>query len=124
MTTPAFSMTGKSDYYSQKNNTIITETHTPSTYVRASYYGLHDGSGHYTSSGQRFDRFGLNAAHRSYAFGTKLEVTFQNRSIIVVINDRGPAAYTGRSLDLSYGAAKELGMIPYGVAKVKIKVIS
>jgi rare lipoprotein A len=88
--------------------------------VKASYYGVHDSSGKYTSSGQRFNPYELTAAHRSLPFNTRLKVTFNGKEIIVVVNDRGPAVYTGRSLDLSYGAAKALGLVKYGVAYVKI----
>ena len=105
-------------------NFVEQKIEKPSSTIRASYYGVHDGSGHHTASGQPFNANGLSAAHRTLPFGTKLEVTFRGHSIIVVINDRGPASYTGRSLDLSYGAARELGIIPYGVANVNIRVIS
>ena len=57
----------------------------------------------------------LTAAHRTLPFGTKLRVTNQNngRSVIVRINDRGPFI-KGRVLDLSKGAAGQLGFIGSG----------
>jgi rare lipoprotein A len=57
-------------------------------------------------------------------FGTRLEVTYRGRSTIVTVNDRGPAAYTGRSLDLSRGAASDLGMFGAGDARVTFRVIN
>ncbi len=65
---------------------------------------------------------GLTAAHKTLPFGTKLRVTYPStsRTVVVVVNDRGPFI-RGRELDLSYGAAKELGMVEQGVARVKIE---
>ena len=64
------------------------------------------------------------AAHRSFPFNTLLEVTNleNNQSVIVRVNDRGPFA-GNRILDLSYAAAKEIGMISKGVVKVRIKIL-
>src|SRR5262249_59986540 len=64
-----------------------------------------------TSSGQRFDPHGMTAAHRTLPFGTRLTVTNPKtgKSIIVVVNDRGP--YTRRlDIDLSIAAAKAIGL--------------
>jgi len=57
----------------------------------------------------------MTAAHRSLPFGTKLRVTNKNngRSVVVRINDRGPFV-KGRMLDLSRGAANQLGFIGSG----------
>jgi rare lipoprotein A len=62
---------------------------------------------------------GFTAAHRTLPFGTRLRVTDQasGRSVIVVINDRGPFG-RGRVLDLSIAAARALGMIDRGVISV------
>jgi rare lipoprotein A len=67
----------------------------------------------------------LTAAHKSLKFGTLLKVTNpkNGRSVIVRINDRGPYI-EGRDLDLSKGAAIELGMLSKGVARVKIEEVS
>lgn len=87
----------------------------------ASWYGpkYH---GRQTASGEVFDMNGLTAAHKTLPFGTKLRVTYPgtSRSVVVKINDRGPFI-RGRELDLSYGAAKEIGMVEQGVARVKIE---
>jgi rare lipoprotein A len=85
----------------------------------ASYYGK-ELSGRRTANGERFNPYGMTAAHRSYAFGTKLRVTNlrNGRAVVVRISDRGPFV-RGRVLDLSLGAAKSIGMIGTGTAKVR-----
>ncbi len=90
----------------------------------ASWYGLEE-HGRKTASGQRFDRFKRTAAHRTLPLGTVVRVTnLENgRDVLVTINDRGPFV-PGRIIDLSYAAAKEIGMIEQGVAKVKVEVLS
>ena len=70
-----------------------------------------------TANGEKFIPSGLTAAHRTLPFGTKLKVTYKNKSVVVRVNDRGPFI-KGRTLDLSKGAAKRLGMIDKGVATV------
>lgn len=82
----------------------------------ASYYGTE--SGNRTANGEHFDGTSLTAAHRTLPFNTKLRVTYRGKSVTVRINDRGPAKWTGRNLDLSQAAAAKLGMIRVGVAKV------
>jgi rare lipoprotein A len=87
----------------------------------ASWYGPNY-HGRQTASGDVFDMHDLTAAHKSLPFGTKLRVTYPgtSKSIVVLVNDRGPFI-AGRDLDLSYGAAKKLGMVEQGVALVKIE---
>jgi rare lipoprotein A len=77
-----------------------------------------------TSSGEKYDMLGMTAAHRTLPLPTYLEVTNKSngRTVIVKVNDRGPFA-DNRILDLSYAAAKKLGMIGHGTADVKIKAI-
>ncbi|MEF2231842.1 MAG: septal ring lytic transglycosylase RlpA family protein [Pseudodesulfovibrio sp.] len=86
----------------------------------ASWYG-DDFHGKKTANGQIYDMYGLSAAHKTLPLGTRVRVTHlsNNRSVVLVVNDRGPFV-TGRILDLSYGAARELGMVDTGVAKVRI----
>jgi rare lipoprotein A len=64
-----------------------------------------------TASGARFDPNGLTAAHRTFAFGTRLNVVNPRtgKSVTVTVNDRGPFV-RGVSLDLSRGAAMAIGM--------------
>jgi rare lipoprotein A len=67
----------------------------------------------------------LTAAHRSLPFGTKLRVTRvdNGKHVIVRINDRGPFR-KGRIVDLSVQAARQLGMIGSGLARVEVEVVS
>jgi rare lipoprotein A len=89
----------------------------------ASFYG-YDGSGNQTATGERFNPEAMTAAHRHLPFGTKVRVTNtrNGQSVIVRINDRGPFI-RGRVIDLSYGAARVIGMIGRGVAPVKVEVL-
>lgn len=89
----------------------------------ASYYGR-ELAGNRTASGEAFDPTDLTAAHRSLPFGTRLRVTNQRtgQSVIVRVNDRGPYA-RGRVLDLSQGAAEQIGMIRSGSAPVSIELL-
>lgn len=82
----------------------------------ASWYGpgFH---GRPTASGERFDQTAMTAAHRSLPFGTIVRVQWNERSVVVRINDRGPFV-AGRIIDLSRAAAERLGMIQRGVAQV------
>ena len=83
----------------------------------ASWYGFE--SGRVTANGERWNPNGLTAAHRRYPFGTRLLVAANGRSVVVRVNDRGPAAWTGRCLDLSKGAARALHI--GGVARIQIQ---
>ena len=89
----------------------------------ASWYGP-DFHGKPTSSGEIYDMNALTCAHREYPFGTKLKVTniSNNKSVNCTVNDRGPFV-SGRELDLSYAAAKEIGLIGQGTSEVRIEYI-
>jgi len=89
----------------------------------ASFYA-DDFHGKKTSNGEIFDMNGLTAAHRTLPFNTWLEVRnlSNGRSVIVRVNDRGPFI-EGRIIDLSYGAARELGMVNTGVQEVELVVL-
>jgi rare lipoprotein A len=86
----------------------------------ASWYGRHFQK-HRTASGEIFDMNKLTAAHRTLPFGTMVRVRCvrSSREVLVRINDRGPFA-GGRILDLSYGAARALGMLERGEEEVEI----
>ena len=92
--------------------------------MKASWYGpkFH---GKYTANGEIYDQMAFTAAHKQLKFGTLLKVTNpkNGRSVIVRINDRGPYI-EGRDLDLSKGAAIELGMMRKGVARLKIQEVA
>ena len=87
----------------------------------ATYYGQ-EFAGRRTASGETFNYNAMTAAHRTLPFGMRVRVTNSRngRSIIVRINDRGPFV-KGRSIDLSSGAARAIGM--GSTADVHIKVI-
>lgn len=83
----------------------------------ASWYGpgFH---GNLTANGEIYDQYSISAAHKTLPFGTRLKVCYKD-CVVVRINDRGP--YIGqRELDLSYAAAKAIGMIEPGVVNVRV----
>lgn len=90
---------------------------------KASFYSKRS-TGARTASGQRLHHDSLTCAHRYYPFGTRLKVTnlSNNKSVIVKVIDRGPFG-RGRIIDLSWAAAKAIGMIAQGVASVKIETV-
>lgn len=88
---------------------------------KASYYSKKS-TGARTASGQKLHHDSLTCAHRYFPFGTMLKVTnlSNNKSVIVKVIDRGPFG-RGRIIDLSWGAAKAIGMLSQGVASVKVE---
>jgi len=81
-------------------------------------------NGHRTASGERFNSQALTAAHKTYPFGTRLRLTRRHprRSVVVRVNDRGP--YTpGRDLSITRRAARQLGMLHAGHARVQVTVL-
>jgi rare lipoprotein A len=89
----------------------------------ASWYG-EEYHGRPTSSGEIFDMYKLTAAHKKLPLGKHVKVTNlkNRRSVVVKINDRGPHV-RGRIIDLSYAAAKKIGMVEDGITKVRIEVV-
>lgn len=89
----------------------------------ASWYG-DVWNGRTTASGETFDETKLTAAHKTLPLGTIVRVTdMENmKSVVVKINDRGTLA-PDRVIDLSSAAAKELGIIEQGLAKVKLEIV-
>lgn len=87
----------------------------------ASYYGerFH---GRRTASGERHDREAFTCAHPTAPFGTRLRVTdlATGRSVVVRVNDRGPFV-KGRVIDLSLAAARSLGIVGRGLARVRVE---
>ncbi len=90
---------------------------------KASWYGREQ-HGHLTANGERFDMYAHTAAHRTLHMGTHVRViNLRNgRATVVRINDRGPYSH-GRIIDVSYAAAKDLGMIDAGVVPVRLEVL-
>ncbi|WP_246317371.1 septal ring lytic transglycosylase RlpA family protein [Hyphomicrobium methylovorum] len=87
----------------------------------ASYYW----QGQKTATGETFDPSGMTAAHKTLPFGTRVRVTRVDtgESVVVRINDRGPFK-PGRVIDLSKGAAKNLGMLDAGLTDVRLEVLA
>jgi len=87
---------------------------------KASWYKM----GTVTASGEPMDAEAMAAAHRTLPFGTKVRVEnlANDRSVVVRINDRGPFI-RGRVIDVTRGAARHLGMISSGVARVRVTVL-
>jgi rare lipoprotein A len=77
------------------------------------------------TSGEKYDKDALTAAHRTLPFGTMVRVTNlkNDRSVVVRINDRGPHGPTSQIIDVSGRAARELDMIKDGRAKVTLEVV-
>lgn len=77
--------------------------------------------GHRTSSGETYDMYAMTAAHKSLPLPSYVRVTHLNnrRSVIVKVNDRGPF-HQGRIIDLSYSAAKKLGITATGTGVVEV----
>ncbi len=88
-----------------------------------SYYGSKF-NGKKTASGERYNMFDFTCAHKTLPFGTKLRVTNpeNKKSVIVRVNDRGPFI-EGRDLDISYAAARKIGLIKYGFKKLKVEIL-
>lgn len=89
----------------------------------ASWYGTMFHS-RKTSSGERYDMLAMTAAHKSLPLPTYVRVTNlkNHREVIVKVNDRGPFE-RNRLIDLSYVAAKKLGMLGHGTARVRVTAI-
>lgn len=90
---------------------------------RASWYGKRF-HGRKTASGERYDMFGMSAAHKTLPLPTYVRVTNlkNGRSVIVRVNDRGPF-HPDRVIDLSYAAAAKLGFIEQGHAPVELEAV-
>lgn len=106
----------------EKLNTVASNTVRKFTQTGvASWYGRQF-HGRKTASGDTFDMNELTAAHRSLPLNCYIRVTNKDngKSVVVKVNDRGPF-HGNRVLDLSYGAAKRLGITNAGTAKVSIE---
>ena len=103
---PAFALNKKTAYRGQ---TIV-----------ASWYNVN----RKTANGQRFDPNGNSVAHRSLPFGTKLKLTnpYNGKSIVAIVNDRGPFV-KNVGIDVSRGGASKLDFIKKGKTKLIIEVM-
>ena len=90
----------------------------------ASWYGtmFH---GKRTSSGETYDMYQMTAAHKTLPIPCYVQVTNldNNKQIVVKVNDRGPF-HEGRIIDLSYAAAKKLGITAKGTGKVEVRTVT
>ena len=101
------------------NWTVTSVTTGPASWYGPGFHGRR------TANGEVYNQNALTAAHRTLPFGTLVRVTnlTNNRQVVVRINDRGPFT-GGRIIDLSAGAAREVGLISAGVARVQVEVLS
>jgi len=101
----------------------IAPTYAAEQCGEASWYGWE--AGDWTANGERWNPNGLTAAHPSWPFNARVRVTRMDTgaTVIVRLNDRGPARWTGRVIDLSQAAAAAIGMIRVGVAPVCITIM-
>ena len=109
----------------EKLNTVASNTVRKFSQTgMASWYGRQF-HGRKTASGETFDMNALTAAHRSLPLNCYIRVTNKTngKSVVVKVNDRGPF-HGNRVLDLSYGAAKQLGITNAGTAKVSIERVA
>ena len=91
---------------------------------KASFYSKR-ATGTRTANGERLHHDSLTCAHRMYPFGTLLKVTnvINGKQVVVRVNDRGPYR-KGRIIDLSWGAAKAIGMISQGIVPVTVEKLN
>jgi rare lipoprotein A len=89
----------------------------------ASFYA-DEFNGRPTANGETFDMNSLTAAHRTLPFNTMVRVVDvgTTKSVVVRINDRGPFK-DNRVIDLSFAAAKELGIVGPGTASVRLEIL-
>ena len=87
----------------------------------ATYYD-YSLAGNTTAAGEPLDPEKRAAAHRTLPLGTRLLVSYRGESVRVTVNDRGPYV-AGYDIDLSLAAAREIGMIGPGIARVRVTVL-
>ena len=110
-----------------KHQTTSADSHLPVKSVehgKASWYSIKTNYGTRTASGQRLCNEAATAAHKTLPMGTKVRVINESngKSEVMTITDRGP--YTkGRIIDVTVGAAKRLGFVQNGIAKVRVEVL-
>lgn len=90
---------------------------------KTSYYGKKF-NGRKTASGERLNNRDFTCAHKYFPFGTMIEVEnpVTKEWVVVRVNDRGPFT-KGRVLDLSYEAARRIGLLQKGIMSINAKVV-
>jgi rare lipoprotein A len=92
-------------------------------YGLASFYGVGDGfAGKKTANGEIYEIDKFTAAHMSLPIGSIVRVRYQENKVFVRINDRGPASWTGNSIDLTPKAFEKLAPLERGVVPVTIEL--
>ncbi|MCW8956433.1 MAG: septal ring lytic transglycosylase RlpA family protein [Gammaproteobacteria bacterium] len=114
---PSYEVAGKTYQVMKSNKNFVQKG-------EASWYGTKF-HGRRTSSGEPYDMYAMTAAHKRLPLPTYVEVTHleNGRKVIVKVNDRGPF-HEGRIIDLSYAAARKLGIAGTGTGPVEIRAIS
>lgn len=99
-------------------NTTPSETTGTASFYSSRY------DGRLTASGERFNSSALTAASRDLPLGTRVKITnlANGRSVIVLVNDRGPYV-RNRIISVTLRAARELGFVEAGTAQVRIEPI-
>jgi len=107
----------------QKNNNYLKLKPIKSVVGMASFYA-EQFHGRITFNGEVYDMYGLTAAHPTYPMNTIIRVTNlkNGKKTIIRINDRMPYR-SDRIIDLSFGTAKALGMIPRGIQQVRLDIL-
>jgi rare lipoprotein A len=104
-----------------------SQRHKPPTQTRYGVASWYERTSRHprTASGERFDDQALTAAHPGLPLGSRVRVTNlrNGRSVLVTVNDRGPFIH-GRLIDLSKGAAQQLGFVHQGLAYVRVSLVS
>ncbi len=115
---------GKEDSESETNETDDENSEIIETVEGVASYYSDEFHGKKTANGETYDMYALTAAHKTYPFNTEVRVTnlSNGKSIVLRINDRMPG-YKGRIIDVSFQAARELGILITGTADVKIEVL-
>ena len=103
--------------------TLMSFVSTNENFGTASWYG-YPYHGRKTASGEVYNMNTLTAAHRTYKFGTKVQVTnvSNNKTVVVKINDRGPFTKS-RDLDLSKLAFQTIASTGVGAIRIKYKIL-
>lgn len=111
--------------YVQSNTTSRLRPNHRKPYQKgtASWYGRYF-HGKATASGEPFDMYQFTAAHRQLPLGTMVRVTNlkNGESVVVRVNDRGPVPKS-RIIDLSYGAARMIGLSGAGIEPVRLDIL-
>ncbi len=115
---------GAHAHHVKKEHQVALSASFPGAQIgKASWYGGRD-IGRLTASGERYGRMDVTAAHRQLPFNSRVLVTNlrNGKQVVVRINDRGPYV-KGRIIDLSFEAAKCIGMVSTGVIPVHLQIL-